>query len=104
MTDYQSVKDALTGITISRAKALLALAKSKKEYPDTDDIRDATGFDSTQLGGLASALTKMTILGEQLLTVRPVRIDRNTTQYIWNREVATKEQVLKVLKEFGMEV
>ena len=104
MTAYQSVKDALIGITISRAKALLSLAKSRKEYPDTDDIREATGFDSTQLGGLASALTKTIIAGEQLLTVRPVRIDRNTTQYIWNSEVATKEQVIRVLKEFGMEI
>lgn len=104
MTKYDLVKEALIGITISRAKALLSLAMSKKEYPDTDDIREATGFDSTQLGGLASALTKMTIAGKQLFTVRPVRIDRNTTQYIWNTEVATKEQVIRVLKEFGIEV
>lgn len=102
MTTQVDVKRALTGITISRAKALIALATSKKEYPDTDDIRQATGYDSTQLGGLASALTKFSINGESLLTVRPVRIDRNTTQYIWNSEVATKEQIVAVLKEFGM--
>lgn len=103
MSTYEQVKNALTGITISRAKALIALAKSRKEYLDTDDIREATGFDSTKLGGLGSALTKIEINNHPLLKVRPVRLDRNTTQYIWNDEAGTKEQVLMVLKEFGLE-
>jgi len=102
MSTYEQVKNALTGITISRAKALIALAKSRKEFPDTDDIRTATGFDSTKLGGLGSALTKIEINNKPLLTVRPVRLDRNTTQYVWNDEAGTKEQILQVLKEFGV--
>lgn len=102
MSSTLEVKSALTGISISRAKALIALAKSRKEFPDTDDIRKATGFDSTQLGGIGSGLTKIKISGKPLLLVRPVRPDRNTTQYIWNNEAATKKQVLKVLEKFGM--
>lgn len=104
MAKMQEVKDALTGITIARAKALIALAKSNKEFPDTEDIRESTGFDTTQLGGLGSALTKIKISGKLLLEVRPIRPDRNTTQYIWNEDVATKEQVLRILKDFGMSV
>lgn len=104
MSSLTEVKQSLTGITISRAKALIALAKSNKEYSDTEDIREATGFDSTKLGGIGSALTKIQINNKNLLRVRPVRIDRNTTQYVWNNHVATKEQVLRVLKEFGMSV
>lgn len=102
MSKLEEVKHALTGITIARAKALITLAKSKKEFPDTDDIREATGYDAEKLGGLGSALTKIKINGKQLLKVRPVRPDRNTTQYVWNSEAARKEQVLKVLKDFGM--
>lgn len=102
MASYQEIKKTLTGITVVRAKALVALAQSAKSFPDTDDIRQATGLDSFQLGGVSSALTKIRIEQKPLLTVRPVRPDRNTTQYIWNSSVATKSQVLKVLKEFGI--
>lgn len=104
MSKLEKIKKDLTGISIPRAKALIALAKSKKDFPDTDDIREATGYDATRLGGLGSALTKIKINGKPLLKVRPLRIDRNTTQYIWNDKVAKKGQVLKVLKDFGMVV
>lgn len=104
MTSIKDIKRDLNGITIDRATALAALAMSKKQYPDTNDVRDYTGFDTTKLGGIASALTKIEIKGNNLLTVRPLRINRNTTQYIWHEEVATKEQVLKVLREFGLSV
>lgn len=102
MAAIEEIKRDLTGISISRAKALIALAKSKKEFPDTNDIREATGFNSTKLGGMGSALTKIKINGKLLLSVRPVRLDRNTTQYIWNKDVATRKQILKVLEEFGI--
>ena len=104
MSTLKEVKNALTGITIARAKALIALAKSNKEFPDTEDIRESTGFEATQLGGLGSALTKIKVSGKQLLEVRPIRPNRNTTQYIWNESVASKEQILKVLKDFGLSV
>jgi len=102
MATFDEIRKSLTGITLSRAIALMALAKSKKKYPDTDDIRRATGFESTRLGGIGSALTKIKINQNYLLKVRPIRINRNTTQYIWDIKLATRKQVIKILEEFGI--
>ena len=104
MATLNEIRGALTGITINRAKALVGLASTDKEYPDTGDIRIATNFSAVQLGGMGSALTKILINGQPLITTRPIKTDRNNSQYIWNSEVATKHHVLQVLKEFGIKI
>lgn len=104
MAEIEDIKKALTGITIARAKALAALAKSPKQYPNTNDIRKATGYGANQLGGMISALTKIEIGNKQLLTIHPLRPDIKTVQYIWHDNVATRHQVLKVLKKFGVSI
>lgn len=92
------IKD-LKGISLDTVKVLLLIAKDKNPVVGTDDLRKKIHLRENELGGTLRAITSIRIEGKQLVERLPFKTNRNNSLYLWDDNVAHKDDVVEAIEE-----
>lgn len=90
---------ALSKLTLDTVSILELICGDYNLTFETDQISNQVNIDGKKLGAILNALTKIRINGKQLIEKMPMKISRNNSKYLWNKNVAYKDQVRTVLKQ-----